>query len=341
MIKPENLLIVRTDRLGDVVLTLPLAEIVKKHFPGCRITFLVRNYTKSLVYNHPFIDEVLVLKEFNGKPLLKENAKNISSYKFDSCVIVYPTLTLSLIIYLSRIKERIGTGYRWYSFLFNNKVFQHRKFAGMHELEFNINLLKSFGINEKINRENINFNLKAENTPGLQNYLKQNKIDETKPIIIIHPGSGGSAVDLPVEKFKELVRMLDLRNDIQVIITGSEQEKKLCEELKISEKIKNAAGQFNLGELTAMISKADIFISNSTGPIHIAAALGKNTIGFYPHLLACSAKRWEPYSNKSVVFEPGNNCPDCSKEQCAKQDCMNRINMQEVFSVITQKIKKL
>ncbi len=341
MIKPENLLIVRTDRIGDVILTLPLAEIVKKHFPSCRVTFLIRNYTLSLVNSNPFIDEVLILKELNGKPLLRKNIKNISGHKFDSCVIVYPTLILALIIYFSRIKERIGTGYRWYSFLFNNKVFQHRKFAEMHELEFNVNLLRSFGINEKISRGNINFNLRAENKPGLVDLLKQNKIDGTKPIIIIHPGSGGSAVDLPVEKFKELVQMLDKRDDIQLIITGSGSEKKMCEELKISERIKNFAGQFDLAELTALISKADIFISNSTGPIHIAAALGKNTIGFYPHLLACSAKRWEPYSTKSVVFIPRGNCPDCAREQCIRQECMNRINMQEVFSVVIQKIKKL
>ncbi len=339
MIKPKNLLIVRTDRIGDVVLTLPLAEIVKKHFPDCRITFLVRDYTKCLVHGHPFIDEVLILKELNGKPMLAENIKNLSSRKFDSCVIVYPTFTLALIIYLSRIKQRIGTGYRWYSFLFNNKVFQHRKFAEMHEVEFNVNLLRCFGINERISKDTVNFNLSAGYKPELEKLLKENKIDGTKPVIIIHPGSGGSAVDLPAAKFKELVQQLSTKNDLQIVITGSKQERKLCKELQVTETVKNFAGQFNLAELTYIISKADIFISNSTGPIHIAAALGKNTIGFYPHLLACSAKRWEPYSNKSVIFTPENNCQDCAREQCRKQDCMNRINMQKVFSVIEQKIK--
>ena len=112
MIKPENLLIVRTDRIGDVVLTLPLAEIIKKHFPDCKITFLIRDYTKSLLRDHPFIDDVLIMQQQDGKPTIKNNMVNISKRNFDTCIVVYPTFTLALIIYLSGIKNIIGTGYR-------------------------------------------------------------------------------------------------------------------------------------------------------------------------------------------------------------------------------------
>src|SRR5512146_946707 len=115
MIKPKNLLIVRTDRIGDVVLSLPLAAIIKKHLPDCKITFLVRNYTKPLVQNHPYVDEVIILKENNNKIPVRTNVENILKHNFDSAVIVYPTFVTSLIIFLSKIKYRVGTGYRWYS----------------------------------------------------------------------------------------------------------------------------------------------------------------------------------------------------------------------------------
>lgn len=339
MIKPENLLIVRTDRIGDVVLTLPLAEVIKKHFPDCKVTFLVRDYTRSLVENHPFIDKVLILQELNGKIPIRNNKINISREKFDSCVVVYPTFTLALIIYLSRIKNIIGTGYRWYSFLFNHKVFQHRKYAEMHELEFNLKLLEIFGIQEKVERGKVNFNLNVRENKKINEYIDQN-LNKSKSIIIIHPGSGGSAVDLPIENFIELIQMLDKRNDVEIIITGSEAEKKLCNMLVVSERIHNLAGKYNLSELTDLINKADLFISNSTGPIHIAAAFGKNIIGFYPNLLQCSAKRWGPYSEKSVVFTPKNECSDCRREQCKNQNCMNSIDMKEVYSVILKKLNK-
>ncbi len=339
MIKPENLLIVRTDRIGDVVLTLPLAEIIKKQFPDCKITFLIRDYTKSLVKGHPFIDKVLILQEQDGKPTIKNNIINISRERFDTCVVVYPTFTLSLIIYASGIKNIIGTGYRWYSFFFNHKVFQHRKYAEMHELEFNLKLLENFDIYEKAEKGKISFNLNVEENENVTELISP-FIKKGKSVVIIHPGSGGSAIDLPIEKFKELVLMLDKRNDVEIIITGNGSEIKLCESLVVSGKTHNLAGRFNLDGLKALINKADIFISNSTGPIHIAAALGKNTIGFYPNLLQCSAKRWGPFSDKNVVFTPKNECSDCRREQCNKQDCMNSIDMKEVYSVILEKLNK-
>src|ERR1035437_769966 len=146
MIQPKNLLIVRTDRIGDVVLSLPLAELVKKLYPDCRITFLLKNYTKSLAEGHPFIDNILILNEKNNKISLLNNIRQIKKNSYDVAIVVYPTFITSLIIFLSGIHKRIGTGYRWYSILFNSNVYEHRKNALRHELEYNVNLLKYFGI---------------------------------------------------------------------------------------------------------------------------------------------------------------------------------------------------
>ncbi len=341
-IKPENLLIVRTDRIGDVILSLPLAGIIKKYYPECKVTFLVRDYTKELVENHPYIDEVLILNETDGKVNLKENISAIKQFNFDSSIIVYPTLSTSLVVFLSGIKYRVGTGYRWYSFLFNEKIYEHRKYAEKHELEFNVNLLKKFNIVEDITPSNVKFDIpiNPDSDKKVNEILHKNNIDDKKPIIIIHPGSLGSSVDLPIGKFKELIELITSKTNFQIILTGSKNERKLCEGLVINERVKNFAGEFSLSELICLINKAEIFISNSTGPIHISAALNKYTIGFYPKFLACSAKRWGPYTTKAFVFTPETECDDCSREQCKNPDCMNSIQMPKVFAEI-EKIHKL
>jgi len=123
---PKNLLIVRTDRIGDVVLSLPMASIIKKHFPECKVTYLLRKYTKPLAVNNQNIDEVLTLIEENGKPAVGKNIVQLKD-RFDACIVAFPTYAISLLLFLSNIKNRIGTGYRWYSFLFNKKVYDHRK----------------------------------------------------------------------------------------------------------------------------------------------------------------------------------------------------------------------
>jgi heptosyltransferase III len=341
MIKPNNLLIVRTDRIGDVILSLPLAELVKKHYPDCKVTFLLKDYTKSIAEGNPFIDNILILKENNKKVTLSNNIKQIKDKSFDSVVVVYPTFITSLIIFLSRIKNRIGTGYRWYSILFNHKLYEHRKDALRHELEYNINLLKYFGINETVTPSNVQFNLnigRAEEE-RVKTILKVKEIKLKQPVIMVHPGSGGSAVDLPLTKFKELIEMMCSKFNTEILITGSKSEMELCHSLHIPGKTKNLSGLFDLSELKALINYSDIFIANSTGPIHIAAALGKYVFGFYPKIAQCSPKRWGPYTDKAVVFTPKLDCTNCTREQCERLDCMNSIQVPEIFAEI-EKIYK-
>jgi ADP-heptose:LPS heptosyltransferase len=330
---PKNILIVRTDRIGDVILSLPLAEIVKREYPDCKVTYLVREYTSSLVKDNPFIDQVLLLKEKRSKISINKNIKALKPEKFDVCIVVYPTFHLALTIFLSGIKKRIGTGYRWYSFFFNSKVFEHRKYAEKHELEYNIGLLEKIGIEENVTPSKINFHLKVsdEEKESIKNLLKENDINHTNKLVIIHPGSGGSSVDLPTEKMIYLTRSLSELENLNIIITGNNSEAYLCSKFVVHKSVKNLAGKLNLSQLKTLISIADIFISNSTGPIHIASAMDKHVIGFYPKILSCSVQRWGPYTEKRTIFGPTIDCSNCSRRQCEKLDCMNSVDIGRVF----------
>ncbi len=342
MIEPKNILIVRTDRIGDVILSLPLAGLIKKHYPDCKVSFLLREYTKDITGGHPHIDEVLILKEEDGKIPLINNVNQLKVKSFDSCIVVYPTLITALIVFLSRIKIRVGSGYRWYSFLFNRRVYEHRKYAEKHELEFNVNLLRIYGIEEIVTLDNVVFDFKINPSAleSVKKSLNASGVDLNKKLIIAHPGSGGSAVDLPLEKFAKIVSSLKNLEGVTVIITGGENEKEICELVSGDTNVINLAGKFNLSELAALISCSKVFISNSTGPIHIAAALGIFTVGFYPKILACSQERWGPYTTNKVVFLPEIDCEDCTREQCERLDCMNSINYEGVIREVERELSK-
>ena len=340
MTTPKNILIVRNDRIGDVVLSLPLAGLIKKHYPDCKITFLLRNYTKDIANGHPNIDEVIILKEDNGRIPVWKNVTQLKKGSFAASIIVYPTFITALIIFLARVKFRVGSGYRWYSFLFNKKVFEHRKYAEKHELEYNVNLLKVFGIEESISTKNVLYDIHINKTSveKVDKILTDSGVEFEKKIIIVHPGSGGSAIDLPIEKFSQLVNNLSLINDLNIIVTGNEDEKNMCNTISANTKAIELSGEFNLSEIICLISLSDIFISNSTGPIHIAAALGKSTVGFYPKIRACSPERWGPFTEKKVIFTPELECNDCTREQCERLNCMNSIDIDSVTKEITKLI---
>jgi lipopolysaccharide heptosyltransferase II len=340
MIIPKNILIVRNDNIGDVVLSLPLAGLIKKHYPDCKVTFLLRKYTKDIANDHPNIDDVIILKEDNGRIPVWKNVNQLKKGLFDASIIVYPTFITALIIFLARVKFRVGSGYRWYSFLFNKKVFEHRKYAEKHELEYNVNLLKVFGIEESISTKNVLYDIHINKTSmkKVDKILSDFGVEFEKKIIIVHPGSGGSAIDLPIEKFSELVKNLSLLNEVNIITTGNEDEKNICSTISANTNAIDLSGKFNLSEIICLISLSEIFISNSTGPIHIAAALGKSTVGFYPKIRACSPQRWGPYTQKKVIFTPEIGCNDCTREQCETLNCMNSIDIDNVTKEVTKLI---
>ena len=341
MNEPKNILIVRTDRIGDVVLSLPLASIIKKHFPSCKVSFLLREYTKPLAVNNPDIDEVITLREIGGKPSIGKNVQLLKD-RFDVCLVAYPTYPIALILFLSKIRTRIGTGYRLYSFLFNKKNYEHRKHGLYHELEYNVHLLKQLGIEEEVTEKNVSYKIipSVQSEDIIKKDLRDLGINFIGPIIIVHPGSGGSAVDLPISKMKEIVNYLTKEN-VEILITGTSSEKELCQSLVVNKSTKNLAGKYNLSELIALINRCDVMIANSTGPIHIAAALGKNVIGFYPKFIAASAKRWGPYTKKKNIFKPTIDCSNCTRKQCDELNCMDSINTKDVVSSVKNILNKL
>ena len=196
-----------------------------------------------------------------------------------------------------------------------------------------LNLLNKIGIDLKSFTNEIKFHLKVDDKSSekINSTLIERGSKSENKIVIIHPGSGGSSVDLPKEKLIELTRMISKLKDVTIVITGSKNESELCREFEVGGTVINLSGQLDLSLLKALINKADIFVSNSTGPMHIAAALGVHVIGFFPKILSCSQKRWGPYTEKKSIFIPTIDCSNCTREQCEKINCMNSIDIGRVF----------
>jgi lipopolysaccharide heptosyltransferase II len=326
---------VRTDRIGDVVLSLPMLPILKKHFPNSRISVLVRNYTKELVQRHPNVDEVLLWDEAKN---WREYVSLLKKKKFDIAILPYPRFELAAIIFFAGIPVRVGTGYRWYSFFFNRKIYEHRKDAKRHEAEYNVNLLQAIGIT---NSEPLKFDyVVSENakTKVENEFLKQG-IKLNEPFAVLHPGSGGSARDWSLTNFALLANELYSTFHFQIIFTGGANEKELVQTVVNSVQVPSYSfvGTFNLEELAVVYSKAKVFISNSTGPLHIAAMMGTPVAAFYPPIIQCSPMRWGPYTMKKKIFVADNKqCSLCKGGVCQSNLCMEQITVQQVVAGVKE-----
>ncbi len=341
----RRILVVRTDRIGDVVLTLPMLDILRLNYPDAYIAMLVREYTADLARNTDNVDEV-ILYDKNGKLIpFFEILDIFRKRKFDVVFFAFPRMRLAVLAWLAGIPNRFGTGYRLYSIFFNKRVFEHRKHAEHHELEYNLNLLKASGcVAEKVKAPWIN--VPSSSLEKVKNKLSRYGIDTgVHKIVIIHPGSGGSTINWRVENFSELGKMISNIPKTKIIITGSIGENQLVRKLEkdISQNVIGIIDEFSLVEYAALAKLADLFIGNSTGPLHIAAAVGTQVFAFYPQITAMSPRRWGPYTEKKNIFVPVNKPSDCKK--CLKNksncECMDTISVEEVFNTVKDYLENI
>jgi len=329
----RRILVVRTDRLGDVVLTLPILPVLRQCFPDAYLAMLLKRYTGEIVEGNPCVNELIWYDDGKEPVPFMRMCRIIREKNFDAVIVVYPRPRLAWLMACARVPLRIGTGYRYYSFLFNRRVFEHRKSAGRHEVEYNLRLLKELGCGDD-QRPEFYIHIGEREKRKIEDLLEMLGIRNNR-IVVIHPGSGGSAREWPIVNFGMLAaRLLSLKN-VTVIVTGVRSETKKVEGVVAATagKAIPLVDQLSVKDLAALAKTSALFISNSTGPIHIAAALGTPVIGLYPQHTAMSAKRWGPVALKKRVFVPEKplDCDECQSMGGSVCTCMASIPVEKVY----------
>jgi heptosyltransferase-3 len=327
-------LIIRTDRIGDVMLSLPVAQTIRERLPDAEISMMVAEPITELITGQPSIDRVVPYN--NGR--MVNAIRLIRAQGFDIAVLLHPTFALSLELFLAGVPQRIGTGYRWYSLLLNRRVYEHRRTSEMHEITYNLGLLKPLGIERTMEQPYLSISEPLRERA--QSLLASYSIDKDN-FVLIHPGSGGSTLSWPEQSYAQLVSLLTSKTDYALVLSGGNDERDVAERIqqKTGGRIANMAGKTTLTELAGIISLARLFIGNSTGPMHIASATGTPIVTFFPPSRANRKTRWGPLS-PSIVFEPPiPYCPRCVGESCEYYNCMTLIKPEEVFNSIQKWIR--
>jgi lipopolysaccharide heptosyltransferase II len=333
----RKILLIRTDRLGDVILSTPVAAALKRNWADAHVTFLVRQYTAEITRCHPHVDETL---EFDGAEIggdTQRLAQALRQRRFEAAVMLHPRPDLAWALWRSGIPLRIGTGYRWYSFLFNRRVFEHRKTAARHEAEYNLRLLQPLGINAS----KIEFHFTLSQAEREKIDEKLNKLGAGAKPIILHPGSGGSARDWPPEYFAQLADRAHHELGVQVILTGAPAEKNLIAAIQRQTKSQplSLCGRLTIIELAVLCQRAAVFVSNSTGPLHLAVMVGTPVVAFYPPIRAARPERWGPYGRLAdVLMSQQEECTRCRRSPTRVCDCMRAITVELAFKKIQEKL---
>ncbi len=335
-----RILISRTDSIGDVIFTLPMAGVLKKFFPHSFIAFLGQNYTKDVIEACKYVDVFYSLEDLcsNSNPVEFLKEKN-----FEVILHVFPHKNLAVWAKQAGISTRIGTNRRFFHwFTCNTLVNLTRKNSNTHEALLNLKLLKALNIHSKFTLEDIpelyGIN-KIKNIPNSK--YKTFGIEENKFNLIFHPKSKGSAREWKSENYVQLFHRLP-KDKFQIFITGTSHEKEFITREIVSRcpGMIDLVGAFSLNEFIEFISLCDGLIACSTGPLHISAAMEKFTIGFYPPIKNMDPLRWGALGkySENIVGIPSLGKNFC-KGLCAEQQdcfCLNAISVNTVLSKLLE-----
>ena len=308
--KQKRILIIRPDRIGDVVLSTPIPREIKKFYPDSYIGVLLREYTKDIYVNNPHVDQIIVDLERTDLKFKLQLINEIRSHNFTHAFMLLPTERMNWILFFSGIKHRIGVGHKFYQFVTNTKSVYRRKYIPLrHEADYCMDMARKIGVIS----DNLDTEIYLNNEEkAFASLLKEKFSKGQKFLIGIHTTSGNSVPNWKVQIYLDLIIKLKSLNNVQIVIT----------DLQIPEEIINITEveypeQKTLRDLIHIISSLDLLIASSTGPTHIAAALKIPTITMFCPLPACSPELWSPKGNKAINILPDKNYCGvvCSRER--------------------------
>jgi len=333
----KRILVIRTDRIGDVVLSTPVIKNLRDNFPQSFMAMMVSPYTKDIVEGNPYLDEVIVYdKDKKHKSVFStlRFARSLKKYRFDLAIILHPTNRAHIISWLAGIPRRLGYVKKM-GFL-NTDRFEEKKYLGeKHELEYNLDLLRYLGIEPQDKTLFVPIHKEAEGKIDL--FLQKHGI-KNNDFIVIHPGASCPSKIWSPQNFAKVCDALVKRNNSRILIVTDKKDAGLGEEVaqNMAHKPVLALGEFSLSELAAVLKRACLVISNDSGPVHIAVAAGTPVISIFGRKQpGLSPKRWGPVGKNDIVLHKDVGCLECFAHNCKISfKCLEAITPEEVLKAV-------
>ncbi|MFA5270893.1 MAG: lipopolysaccharide heptosyltransferase II [Candidatus Omnitrophota bacterium] len=340
MREPKKILIIRTDRIGDVMLSTPVIKNLRNAYPNAHIAFMARPYTREIVEDNPYLNEIIVYDKNNMHKGILSSVKFsffLRKKKFDIVFILNPTNRANLITFFAGIPMRVGLNRKMGNFL-SHRIEDTKHEGKKHELEYTLDILRKIGI-QALDTQTY-FPLKQPSEQKIETLIEKLNIKNTG-FIIIHPWASCPSKRWPTEHFIELIKLLKEKTSLKIVIIDEQKRKflaSMCEQntiIDLSEKL-------NLSDTASLLKRAKLFISNDSGPVHIAASLNTPVISIFgrnePGL---SPKRWRPLGARSFHIHKGCDSKECLAHNCKKGFiCLRSITPQEVFNIALSIIGK-
>jgi lipopolysaccharide heptosyltransferase II len=335
----KRILIVRTDRIGDVLLSTPVIKALRQNYPDAYIAMMVSPYAKDIVEANPYLDQAIIYdKDAKHKSWSRsiKFSQRLKKKKFDLAVILHPTNRVHLVTFFAAIPRRIGYNKKL-GFLLSDRI-KHTKHLGhKHELEYNLDLIRYLGIEPQ--DLNLFMPIRAESEKWVDDLFKQEGIKEKDLLLTIHPGASCPSKIWPNERFAEVADKLIEKYGFKALIVAGPKDITLAKSLikHMHRAAVDLSGRTSVSQLASLLKRSRLFVSNDSGPVHIASSVGVPVISIFGrNQKGLSPDRWGPVGRKDKILHKEVGCIECFAHNCIKEfACLKAITTDDVIKAAT------
>lgn len=336
----KKILIRATNWIGDAVLTTPAIAAIQQSFPQARITVLAKPSVAELLMGNPFIHEVMVYQSRGRHRGLLGKLKlilDIREKRFDVAILLQNAFEAALLTFLAGIPQRYGYATDGRACLLTFPVPVEKEAIEIHQRDYYLDLLKPIDV--AVNSKRLVLAVTSDEEKEAWDRLKQNHIQRSDLIIGINPGSTyGTAKRWAPERFAALMDRLVADVNAKVLIFGGPEEEEIAKEIcdRMHQKQILLTGKTSIRQLMALIKQCKLFITNDTGPMHIANAFGVPIVAIFG---STNPRTTSPAQPGFRLVRKGVSCSPCLLRTCPiDHRCMDWITIDEVYWAVKQEL---
>jgi len=340
----KRFLVVRTDRIGDVLLTTPVFKALRINYPDSFISVMVTPVARDIVEGNPYIDEVIVYdKQVKDKGFwgFLRMVLLLRKKRFNTALVLHTKKRTNLLCFLAGIKERVGYYNNKFGFLLNKKIRDQRPQGKKHEAQYCLDILRAMDI--EAGEMELFMPLKEQSEAWAEEILNKYKIERKDILIAINPGASCPSKLWPAERYAILADKLSEKYSAKIALLCGPADLKIASMFlaKVKNPVINLSGHTSISQLASFLKRCNLFISNDSGPVHIACAVATPVVAIFGrNESGLSPKRWGPLSKSSAVLHKEVGCVECLAHNCKKGfACLLAITEDEVLEAVDRLLK--
>jgi heptosyltransferase-2 len=316
--------------IGDAILSLPALASLRKSFPDAEIWVSASEWTKGIFGALDWVKGTISLSDKNNYKNIRADAQELKKHAFDMGILFTNSFGSALLFRLAKIPQRWGYSRDGRHLLLTKRVHKPPLEALQHHIHYYLSLISNLGLETEPAR--LHFPLTEEAVSQAKDLLRSFSVDTNTPIIILSPGASyGPAKRWPASFFSRLATQLQTNHNAEILIIGSETDKAIARSIAapMSKKPTDLTGETTLPQLAGSISLSDLFITNDSGPMHLANALQVPVVAIFG---PTDPRITGPYQNPAKVLKSQVLCWPCSYRECPfEHQCMTQITPEMAY----------